>query len=65
VPFNGGNITRRYGGRGTPFVQIEMSRALYLTEEYFDEMNLKVKESRIKDLNEKVWTVLSDTASNL
>jgi formiminoglutamase len=65
VPFNGGNITRRYGGRGTPFVQIEMSRALYLTEEYFDEKNLKVKESRIKDLNEKVWTVLSNTASNL
>ena len=65
VPFNGGNITRRYGGRGTPFVQIEMSRALYLTEEYFDEKNLKVKESRIKDLNEKVWTVLSNTANNL
>ena len=65
VPFNGGNITRRYGGRGTPFVQIEMSRALYLTEEYFDEKNLKVKESRIKDLNEKVWTVLSNTAGNL
>jgi hypothetical protein len=48
-----------------PFVQIEMSRALYLTKKYFDETALKVKESRIKDLNEKVWTVLSNTVSNL
>ncbi len=65
VPFNGGNITRRYGGRGVPFVQIEMSRALYLTRNYFDETNLEIKESRIKDLNEKVWKVLSNTAGNL
>jgi formiminoglutamase len=65
VPFNGGNITRRYSGRGVPFVQIEMSRALYLTKYYFDETNLKVKESRIKDLNKKVWHVLSNTVKNL
>ena len=65
VPFNGGNITRRYGGRGVTFVQIEMSRALYLSKNYFDETNLQVKESRIKDLNEKVWKVLSNTIRNL
>ncbi len=65
VPFNGGNITRRYGGRGVPFVQIEMSRALYLTKNYFDETNLTVKETRIKDLNEKIWKVLSNTVINL
>ena len=65
VPFNGGKITRRYGGKGVPFIQIEMSRALYLTKNYFDETNLKVKESRIKDLNEKVWKVLSNTVRNL
>jgi len=65
VPFNGGNITRRYGGRGVTFVQIEMSRALYLSKNYFDETNLQVKESRIKDLNEKVWKVLANTIRNL
>jgi len=48
-----------------PFVQIEMSRALYLTKKYFDESDLKVKESRIKDLNEKIWKVLSNTLRNL
>ena len=42
-----------------------MTRALYLTKNYFDETNLKVKESRIKDLNEKVWKVLSNTVRNL
>jgi hypothetical protein len=42
-----------------------MSRALYLTKNYFDETNLEIKESRIKDLNEKVWKVLSNTARNL
>jgi formiminoglutamase len=65
VPFNGGNITRLYGGRGVPLVQIEMSRALYLTKNHFDETNLKVKESRIKDLNEKIWKVLSNTVRHL
>jgi formiminoglutamase len=65
VPFNGGNITRRYGVQGVPFVQIEMSRALYLSKNYFDETSLKVKDSRIKDLNKKVWKVLSNTVKNL
>lgn len=65
VPFSGGYITRTYSGRGVPLVQIEMSRALYLTEQYFDKVNLQVKESRIKDLNQKVWKVLSNTVMNL
>ncbi|MFC2152445.1 N-formylglutamate amidohydrolase [Bacteroidota bacterium] len=65
VPFSGGNITRLYGGQGVPFVQIEMSRALYLSKDYFDETNFTVKESRLKDLNEKIWKVLSNTLKNL
>lgn len=65
VPFNGGSITRLYGGQGVPFVQIEMSRALYLSKKYFDETTLKVKDSRIQDLNKKVWKVLSNTLKNL
>ena len=65
VPFNGGNITRRYGNKGVPLIQIEMSRALYLTKTYFDEANLTVKDFRIKDLNDKIWKVLSNTVKNL
>lgn len=65
VPFNGGYITRSYGGGGVPFVQIEMSRALYLNKTYFDETGLTVKESRIKDLNEKIWKILCNAVKNL
>jgi formiminoglutamase len=65
VPFNGGYITRNYGGRGVPVVQIEMSRALYLNARDFDEGRLTVQEGRIKDLNEKVWKVISRTADYL
>ncbi len=65
APFKGGHITRSYSGRGVPFVLIELSRALYLSNRYFDESSLKVKDSRIKDLNKKVWKVLSNTLKNL
>jgi len=65
VPFNSGNITRCYGNKGVPLVQIEMSRALYLSKAYFYETNLAVKGSRIKDLNDKTWKVLSNTVKNL
>jgi len=65
VPFNGGYITRRYGGRGIPLVQIEMSRALYLNKASFDESTLTVGKSRIDDLNSKVWKVISKTVAGL
>jgi formiminoglutamase len=65
VPFNGGRITRTMGNRGIPFVQIEMSRALYLVKPYFDERTLEVAEPRIRDLNAKVWQVLEKTVANL
>ena len=65
VPFNGGYITRRMGNRGVPFVQIEMSRALYLRKPWFDDDTLEIDERRIKDLNAKVWSVLVKVAPNL
>ena len=65
VPFEGGYITRQMGNRGIPFVQIEMSRALYLTKTYFDETSLQADPKRIRDLNRKVWSVLKSTVSNL
>jgi N-formylglutamate deformylase len=65
MPFNGGYITRRMGNRGIPFVQIEMSRALYLQKSCFDEQSLAIDDRRIKDLNAKVWSVLRKVAPNL
>lgn len=65
VPFNGGYITRRVGAGAIPFFQIEMSRVLYLWKPWFDEASLEIDEGRIKDLNQKVWTVLEKTAKNL
>jgi N-formylglutamate amidohydrolase len=65
VPFNGGYITRRMGNRGIPFVQIEMSRALYLQKRYFNEKSLDIEDRRLRDLNGKVWQVLKKVAPNL
>jgi formiminoglutamase len=65
VPFSGGYITQRIGGDAPPFVQIEMSRALYLAKRYFDEETLEVEPSRIEDLNRKVFRVLERTVANL
>jgi N-formylglutamate deformylase len=66
VPFSGGYITRRVGSLGViPFVQIEMSRALYLCRPYFDDATLAIDERRVADLNAKVWRVLVKTVRAL
>ena len=65
IPFSGGHITRTAGAGETPFFQIEMSRALYLTKSFFDEGTLEVDERRLADLNGKVWRVLSRVVKNL
>jgi len=65
VPFEGGYITRQMGNKGIPFIQIEMSRALYLTKAYFEKDTLSVDRERINDLNQKVWRVLKKTVINL
>jgi len=65
VPFEGGYITRRMGYHKLPFVQIEMSRALYLAEPYFDAEKLTVDEARLKDLNAKIWRVIEGTVRGL
>jgi N-formylglutamate deformylase len=65
VPFQGGYITMQMGNKGIPFVQLELSRALYLTPQHFDEVNLIADDRRIQDLDGKVWKVLKSTASYL
>ena len=65
VPFEGGYITRQMGNKSIPFVQIEMSRVLYLSGRYFNEETLSVDERRIADLNKKIWKVLKTTVAYL
>lgn len=49
-PFAGGHITRTYGNQPIPCIQIEMSRALYLSKPWFDSENLKVLPERLNQL---------------
>ncbi len=49
-PFAGGYITRTYGNRPIPWIQIEMNRKLYLKEPWFDERELSVDPERLRFL---------------
>lgn len=53
TPFSGGHITRTYGNKPIPCLQIEMSRALYLSDPWFDSTNLKVSPERLNQLKSK------------
>lgn len=50
-PFKGGFITRHYGDKPVPWIQIEMSRELYLTEKYFNNKTLEIDVNRLTELN--------------
>ncbi len=49
-PFSGGYITRTYGKRHLPWVQVEMNRALYLTEPWFNPRTLQIDPERSAQL---------------
>jgi formiminoglutamase len=52
-PFAGGYITQTYGNINVPWIQVEMSRALYLSPKYFDRRTLQMKDSkRLQNLNQ-------------
>ncbi|HDT15318.1 MAG TPA: N-formylglutamate amidohydrolase [Firmicutes bacterium] len=58
-PFFGGYITRHhYAARGIPWIQIEINRRLYLDSPYFDQKTLKVSETRLIELRERIYWVL-------
>lgn len=50
-PFHGGHITRTYGNNPIPWIQIEMNRDLYLSEQWFDDASLSMKTDRLSNLN--------------
>lgn len=51
-PFSGGYITRKYGMKPIPWIQVEMNRSLYLDTPWFDRDTLNVDNERLKDLNQ-------------
>jgi len=58
-PFQGQHITRAYGKNPVPWVQVEMSKALYMKPPYFDEKTLKIDNGFLRELNEKFEEALS------
>jgi N-formylglutamate deformylase len=58
-PFQGQHITRAYGNNPAPWVQVEMSKALYMKAPYFDEKTLKIDGDFLKEWNEKFEEALS------
>ena len=52
-PFDGGFITRHYGMKPVPWIQVELNRNLYLVEPWFDKHTLKVDKNRLMELKAK------------
>ena len=52
-PFHGGHITRTYGNKPIPWIQVEMNRSLYLTSPWFDEDALTVDANHLEKLNKQ------------
>ena len=50
-PFSGGHITRTYGNNPVPWIQIEMSRSLYLSGPWFDADSGSMDTARLLELN--------------
>ncbi|MFC1492778.1 N-formylglutamate amidohydrolase [candidate division KSB1 bacterium] len=57
-PFSGGYITRTYGMKPIPWIQVEMNRSLYLDERWFDQSNLRMNQSKLKQLNKSFYYAL-------
>jgi formiminoglutamase len=57
-PFGGGHIIQNHSRRGTPWIQVEINRNLYLSPPYFDENTLTVSGTRIQELGHKILSAL-------
>lgn len=57
-PFSGGFITRTYATDDIPWMQIEISRALYLRRPWFDAATLVVSKQRLSELSDLLREVL-------
>ena len=59
-PFAGGFITRNYGNNPLPWIQVEISRALYLKKPYFNKSTLTISDETIEELNGKFFLALKN-----
>ncbi|MFC1561949.1 N-formylglutamate amidohydrolase [candidate division KSB1 bacterium] len=50
-PFSGGFITRTFGMKPVPWIQVELNRSLYLADPWFDDEALRVDPTRLGELN--------------
>lgn len=58
-PFAGGYLTRKFGIKRIPWMQIELNRALYLKTPYFDEETLTIDPAILIELRNKFHASLS------
>jgi len=64
-PFCGGYITKTYGKKPFPWIQIEMNRDLYLSQPWFDMDSLSVDPTRLHKLNKQFENCLNQFFSKL
>ncbi|KAA3659696.1 MAG: N-formylglutamate amidohydrolase [Calditrichaeota bacterium] len=64
-PFKGGHITRTYGNKPKPWIQIEINRNLYLNAPWFELESLQINRDRIQELNRKFRQVLRQFANQI
>jgi N-formylglutamate deformylase len=57
-PFAGGYITRTYGNRPVPWIQVEMNRCLYLDDRWFNPSAMEINQNRLKVLNARFKRVV-------
>ena len=62
-PFVGGHITSHYSSKGFRVVQIELSKALYLDDRWFDAGEGAIDEGRLMEINAKLRTTFTELAS--
>jgi N-formylglutamate deformylase len=58
VPFAGGYITRKYGKKPIPWIQIEMNRCLFMEEQWFNAGTTEINLNRLKVINAKFRKVV-------
>ncbi len=57
-PFAGGYITRTHGAQAVPWIQVEMSRDLFLRPPYFDALNWTLDRDRILEVRARFLATL-------
>ena len=58
-PFSGGFITQTYGGNPIPWIQVEISRYLYLLPPFFKRSTMFINQDHLRRLNSKFFRVLN------